>query len=478
MNNKNKNPSAQQQSIMSNDIFTDKLNHRQKTYDLKQALIKDFEQNVSSKDEDIMGKTFNNLHFSDQAILLESLSKSSLVVLITAFGKLLKPEALINIDQHTKKTLVSLMGCKKISKKISELETDDIVDFFQSIKRSDQIEMMKYIPMSKRKVVRTARSYSPNTVGFSMERSVFIIPVNSTVKEAIIAIREQSAVCAKNKRIYEAFVVNENKTLVGTISMETLINSEEITVIKEIMNEDFVVIRSSDCCEEAVKIFNKYEINTAPVLGPEGSLIGSINIDTVRHLANEKTNMKAVVNPASVTAEENIAKSTANRFKWLFINLATTAAASWIISFFEDTIHQVTVLAVLMPITVSMGSNAGTQTVSVIIRAMSLNHIHRGNFYKYLNKEIIMASLNSLGFALLCTGAVYVIYLDLALAAVFGAAIAITLMISAISGVLIPVIMRMIKTDPAITSVVPLTAVVDVTAFLTFLGLAKIFLIK
>lgn len=261
---------------VSQNIFTDTKKKHSKTYDLHSALIDEFEKNIAKKDDDVIESKFSGLHFSDQAILLESLSKQSLTVLIAALGKLLHPKSLTCIDHHTKKRLISTMGAKKIGTKLNELETDDIIDFCNSVKRVDQIEIMKYLSIENRKIVRTAKNYHINSIGFVMDRNFYLINNSLTLQEALDSIRQQSNAYVKNKRIYEAFVVNSDKILVGTVSLESLVNSPSDVKVEEIMNDDFISLRSSDSYEDAVKIFNKYEINITPVLGPEGRLIGRL----------------------------------------------------------------------------------------------------------------------------------------------------------------------------------------------------------
>jgi magnesium transporter len=421
-------------------------------------------------------KEFLDLHYSDQALVLEALRTERRSEMIYLVKDEISADVLFSVNNKVKEHLVELLGYGKIAAIFTNTAPEEIVAFLDCFSRQKRLKMIKRINPEKRKEMRLSLSFPERSAGRVMSIDYILITEDFSVSETLDYIRNYDPDILPDA-LYEVFVVDHDHNVVGVVSILDLLKSHQETKISTLMKHDFIAVSVNDDKREVANIFNKYDLNTVPVLADNGALVGAITVDIVKYISEEE-NEEEILKMSGVLSDldEDIVDTTKVRFIWLFINLITTGMASWVISFYEATIHQITALAVLMPITVSMGSNAGTQTVAVVIRAMATQQLNRNNFRLYLNKEFWMSIFNGISFSIISLLGVYILYRDIKLAAVFSVAIGITLIASVVAGVVTPIIMKTLKTDPAVTSAVFLTTVIDVVAFVSFLGLAKAFL--
>ena len=278
-------------------------------------------------------------------------------------------------------------------------------------------------------------------------------------------------------KIYDIFVVNDDHQLIGIASLMSIVKSNSKAKIDTIINREVSTINAMDDKSEVLYLFNKYDLDSAPVLDSDGHLVGIISVDNVKYLATEEADESMRMQGVLSDLDEGIFQTTKVRFIWLFVNLITSALASYVISFFEHTIHAITALAVLMPVSLSMGSNGGMQTIAVIIRAIATKDLNANTFNKYFSREILMSFMNGVVISCISSLVVYLVYRQIGLALVFGFGIFAAMIIAALTGVFAPIIMRKLGTDPAVTAVVFLMTVVEIGSFVIFLGMAKLFLL-
>lgn len=441
------------------------------------ALLKKLREDIINDNSQEVIKTFQQLHYPDQAILLETIKTEMQEKFIKMIANKIQKELLEELLHHTKQIMIKILGNKHIGKIVEQMSTESIVGFVETFNRQERIALLKCVNINKRKLVRIMAKKTKNSASMISNSKCIVVEESMKIIDAIEIIKQKTQ--NSYERIYDIFAQNKKGEITGIVSVIQIIRADANSTISSIMKENFISVKSTDSTREIVYIFNKYDLNTVPVLNEAGELDGAISIDTVRYIADEQGE-EDLLKMSGVLSDldESIVDTTKVRFVWLLVNLVTTVFASWIISFFEHAIHKITALAVLMPITVSMGSNAGTQTLTVITRALTTKSLNTSTFKQYFNKELTVSILNSLLFALICVIGVFAFYKNIALASVFGIAIGITILSSVVSGILIPILMRSLGTDPAVTAIVFLTAVIDVVAFLSFLGLANIFLIK
>jgi len=273
-------------------------------------------------------------------------------------------------------------------------------------------------------------------------------------------------------------VVNRQNEFIGVLPISKLLVSDPQQTVREVMNTDSKVIHADQHETEVAKLFERHDLVSAPVVNADGLLLGRITIDDVVDVIRENAD-HSLMSMAGLDEEEDTfapaMKTSRRRAVWLGINLITAFIASAVIGLFDKTIEQVVALAVLMPIVASMGGIAGSQVLTLVIRGQALGHLSGANFRWLFNRELIVAGVNGVLWALVIALITLVWFNDVIIASIIAAAIIINLFAAAISGAALPLILKARGIDPALAGSVILTTVTDVIGFLSFLGLATIF---
>jgi magnesium transporter len=275
------------------------------------------------------------------------------------------------------------------------------------------------------------------------------------------------------------FVVNRDDTFVGNLPIGLLLTSAPTTRVREVMNTEVRAIPVDLIDTKVSQLFKRHDLVSAPVIDDQKRLVGRITIDDVLDVIVEDADHSLLAMAGLSDTEDtfsSIGKTVPRRAVWLGINLLTALLASTAISLFEQTLDKLVALAILMPIVASMGGVAGSQTLTVVIRGMALGQIERGNISWLLSKEFATGALNGLLYALVVGCVVSLWFQDATMALIIGLAMAINLMAAALSGTLLPILLKSINIDPALAGTVILTTITDIVGFISFLGLATIFL--
>jgi magnesium transporter len=276
------------------------------------------------------------------------------------------------------------------------------------------------------------------------------------------------------------FVVDRSDHVVGALPVSKLLITEARVRVSQVMERDVAKFTVLAPDKEIADAFERYNLVSAPVVDENNRLLGRITIDDVVDVIRDQAD-RQVMAPAGLSEEQDIfapvSRSSRQRAVWLGVNLATAVIASWVIGLFEQTIQQVVALAVLMPIVASMGGNAGTQTLTLVVRGLAMGTITESNARRVLSRELMIGAVNGLVWALVVAVVAVLWYENWVIGVLIAAAMVINLAFAALSGVAIPFIVNKIGIDPALASGVILTTVTDVVGFFAFLGLATIFLI-
>jgi magnesium transporter len=275
------------------------------------------------------------------------------------------------------------------------------------------------------------------------------------------------------------FVVNRDDTFVGNLPIGLLLTSPPTTRVREVMNTEIRAIPVDLIDTEVSQRFKRHDLVSAPVIDDQNRLVGRITIDDVLDVIVEDADHSLLAMAGLSDTEDtfsSIGKTVPRRAVWLGVNLLTALLASTAISLFEQTLDKLVALAILMPIVASMGGVAGSQTLTVVIRGMALGQIERGNISWLVSKEFVTGALNGLLYALIVGCVVSLWFQDATMALIIGLAMAINLMAAALSGTLLPILLKSINIDPALAGTVILTTITDIVGFISFLGLATIFL--
>ena len=301
-----------------------------------------------------------------------------------------------------------------------------------------------------------------------------------TVGQTIDFLREEDDL---PDEFLDLFVVDTDRKPVGIISLSRILRSPRNTLMREIADETQVIVPAEMLQEEVALLFEKYDLTTSGVVDQDGRLIGMITVDDVMEVAREEFEEDVLLlgGVGEETVDDSVIQATLKRFTWLLVNLGTAILASMVIGLFDGTLKEMVALAVLMPIVASMGGNAGTQTLTITVRALATKELTTYNALRTFRKELAVGILNGVVFAILAGGVVIMWFSDLdsryLLGGIIAGAMIINMMVAGMFGVLLPLLLDRIKIDPAVASGVFVTTVTDVIGFFAFLGLASYFLL-
>ncbi|GJL91054.1 magnesium transporter [Hyphococcus sp.] len=437
---------------------------------------------IEAEDAEAFEGLTRELHPADIADLIGLLHEEDREALIALLGGALPSEVLAELDDDLLEDIIEAMEPSKVAEAVAELDTDDGAFLLEDLDEEKQAEILSFAPIEDRLALRAALDFEEESAGRLMQREFFASPAFWTVGQIIDRMRSTEEL---PDRFYEVFVVDPAFKPVGSVPLSTLMKSPRETVIETIMtSRDMRPVPVSMDQEEVAYLFEQYNLISAPVVDDADRLIGMITVDDVVEMVREETHedMLALGGVEADTGlSDTVFETVRSRFSWLAINLATAILASLVISMFDVAIGQIVALAILMPIVASMGGNAGTQTLTVVVRSMATKDLTASNAARVVFREALVGFLNGLIFALIMGALAGVWYLmsgwgDQAeatrLGVVVGAAMIINLFAAGLAGILIPIGMQRAGADPAVSSAVFVTTVTDVVGFFVFLGLA------
>jgi magnesium transporter len=415
------------------------------------------------------------LHPADLADLLERLSAEPRSKLVAAFGADFDPEAVAWLNEPVREEIVAQLGPDRLAKALAELETDDAMSILEDLEAREQREVLDAVPAGDRALLEQGLDFPEDSAGRLMQRQLVAVPPHWTAGQTIDFMRSGAAL---PETFSEIFVVDPRHRPVGTIAPSRLLRTKRPVRLTEIMSPEFKQIPATADQEDVANVFRQYALVSAPVVSEQGRLIGVITLDDIVEVISEEAE-EDILHLGGVSDTgiwRPVRETVRGRFNWLFINLFTAFLAAAVISLFEGIIQKAVALAVLMPIVAGQGGNAGTQTLTVVVRAIAVREITLRDGWRVVRKELAIALINGILFALI-TGAIAWFWFDQPqIALIIAAAMVINLVAAALAGAVIPLALEWLGFDPAISSVVVLTTVTDVVGFFAFLGLATLVL--
>lgn len=379
-------------------------------------------------------------------------------------------------ELKTQLRIIEFLNNKRILKLFSYMSKDDIVDILGETNVGKAKELINLMKEGDKKIIKQLLGYRDDCAGGIMTTEYIAINSNLIIRDTIKKIKE---IAPKTELIDTIFVVNRNKELIGTAELRDILVAPEEQKLQEITNEHFVYVEPETDQEEVALIASKYDLTAIPVLNKKKAMLGIITIDDIVDvLVEEQT--EDVLKMGGVAKEETldstILESVKLRLPWLFINLLTAFLASMTVKSFENTIAQVVALSSIMSIVTGMGGNTGTQTVSIIIRNIAMGKVDLKDAFYLIKKQILVGMINGAVIGIVTGIIISIIYGNIYLGIIIFVAMIANLVISGICGTLIPLILRKLKIDPALSSSIFLTTVTDVLGFFIFLSLANLFL--
>ncbi len=413
-----------------------------------------------------------SLRPAEVANLLESNPPKVREVLWELLDEEIRNQTLQHLAEEIRSEFLEEMDTEQLVAVADELDTDDFADLLQQLPQTITSQVLAALDARDRARVEAVLSYDEDSAGGLMNTDTVTIRPRHALELVFRYLRMRKDLPETTDAL---IVVNSRDEYVGMLPFSKLLTSDPTVTVREVMDTEAPAIPVDMADTEVARLFSERDLVSAPVVDEGGHLLGRITIDDVVDVIIEDAD-EAVLARAGLDIDEDtfapIAKSVRRRAVWLGINLITAFIAAAVINLFEDTIAKVVALAVLMPIVASMGGIAGTQTLTLVIRGEALGHIGRGNLLWLLNREFIVAVLNGLLWASLVAITAAFAFQDLSLGLVIATAMVITIIVAAVSGSLLPGILRQLNIDPAIAGGVVLTTITDVTGFFVFLGLA------
>ena len=416
------------------------------------------------------------LHAADIADLLEQISDKRRTALIDLWGKKFDGEVLAELDENLSAELIEEMPDHIVAEAFKDLESDDVVDLIEDLDEAQKEVILDALEDSDEAAVRQSLLYPEDSAGRLMQREIVMAPTHWTIGQAIDTLRAEEDL---PEQFYDILVVDPRGAPVGKVPLHSLISQPRDTLLTVVMDEDFRTIPVMQSQEDVAYAFNQYNMISAPVVDEQNRLVGVITIDDAMEVLGEEAeeDIKRLSGVGDESLTDKILEITKRRFPWLGINLATSIIASIVIAQFAGTIEAIVALAILMPIVASMGGNAGTQTLTVAVRALATKDLTPANAWRVIIREGLVGILNGIIFAVIIGAVGYIWFGDHMLGVVLGIAMIVNLFVAGLAGILVPLSLDRLGYDPALGSSAFVTTVTDVIGFFAFLGLAAVMLL-
>ena len=421
------------------------------------------------------------VHYADVADLLERLDEDHRERLIELIRPDFDAEILSELDDGVRDHVIDLLGLEGVAQAVVELDSDDAVEVIEELDEDEQQQVLDAIPESDRAILEEALAYPEDSAGRLMQRELVTVPTFWTIGDTIDFMRA-NADSEDNPlpdQFYMIYVVDPAHRPVGKLALDAVLRTKRPVPVSEVMRSEFTAIPVTADQEDVALLFRQRDLVAAPVVDDGGRLVGAITIDDIVDVIHEE-HEEDIMRLGGVSEDDlydAAIDTTRARFSWLFVNLLTAIAASIVIGLFDATIDQIVALAILMPIVASMGGNAGTQTLTVAVRALAMKELTATNTMRLIGKEFIVGGINGILFAILAGLVAWWWFESPELGGVIGMAMVVNMVVAGLAGTVIPIALDRGGVDPAIASSVFLTTITDVVGFFVFLGLAALILL-
>ena len=416
-------------------------------------------------------KSIKSLHSADQADSIESLPFELQSSILKTHTKNFHPDFIAYLREETRDDILHMIPNKQLVNLIKYLDLDDAVEILGDFETKELVQILSKLGSQQRERIEESLQYDENSAGRLMNRDYLSIKSNLTVGELIDQLRNTRR---GPKDFYNIFIVDEQNIPIGYIPSGRVLRSKRSKKLKEIIYKDIHIIKSDEKIEDIAYTFRQYGLVSAPVVNLDNKMIGIMTVDDVVEIDHEESedDMRKLGGLFVNDFYKGAFTSATSRFIWLGLNLLTAILASLVIDIYSDQLQQMIAIAVLMPIVASMGGNAGTQAMTIYVRAIATKDINNSNYIKLVVKEFLIGSINGFALSLIMGLIAYYWFDSLVLAFAISFAILINLGFACLVGIIIPITINKMKIDPALASGIVLTTFTDVFGFLSFLSIA------
>ena len=416
-------------------------------------------------------KSIKSLHSADQADSIESLPFELQSSILKTHTKNFHPDFIAYLREETRDDILHMIPNKQLVNLIKYLDLDDAVEILGDFETKELVQILSKLGSQQRERIEESLQYDENSAGRLMNRDYLSIKSNLTVGELIDQLRNTRR---GPKDFYNIFIVDEKNIPIGYIPSGRVLRSKRSKKFNDIMYKDIHIIKSDEKIEDIAYTFRQYGLVSAPVVNLDNKMIGIMTVDDVVEIDHEESedDMRKLGGLFVNDFYKGAFTSATSRFVWLGLNLLTAILASLVIDIYSDQLQQMIAIAVLMPIVASMGGNAGTQAMTIYVRAIATKDINNSNYIKLVVKEFLIGSINGFALSLIMGLIAYYWFDSLVLAFAISFAILINLGFACLVGIIIPITINKMKIDPALASGIVLTTFTDVFGFLSFLSIA------
>jgi len=431
---------------------------------------------VNDNARDTLDALLDPLHPADVAHLLEQIDSRDRRDLLTVWQGRLDGDILSELDDKIREEIIEQLAPAELADAVRDLYSDDVVDLVEYLDDRQQEAVLGALDAGDRVAVEQALSYPEESAGRHMQSELVRAPEHWTVGEAIDYLRSDVVL---PDQFYHIILVDPRLKAVGYVTLGRILSNPRATLLGDLVEDTFRTFHVAQDVEEVAQAINHYHMITAPVVDDDGRIVGVITIDDAMAFLEEEAeeDLLRLAGVGEGSISDRVLETTRQRFPWLAVNLVTAIMASLVISLFEGTITSLVALAVLMPIVASMGGNAGTQSLTVAVRAIATRDLTASNLWRVIRREVLVGLINGLVFAVVMGVVGMAWFGSPMLGAVIGVAMVVNMVIAGLAGTVIPVLLERFGIDPALASGAFVTTVTDVVGFFAFLGLASMWLL-
>lgn len=442
-----------------------------------QQVLDQFSAALGSGRMQLAQRMLQGLHPAEIAHLLESLPRAQRNIIWEFTNPADDGEILLNTNEEVRASLINRMDEAELVDALDGMPLDDLADILEDLPNRLIDVVLESMTVQQRHLLETVRSWPEDSAGGLMDTDAITIRADVTLDVVLRFLRMRGELPSHTDALY---VLDRYGHYRGTLSLRDLLTDNPDKLVAEVLNSEVNAIQADTPATTVASLFQDRDLVSAPVVNEVNELIGRITIDDVVDVIRDQAEHN-MLSMAGLDEDEDlfapIIKSSQRRAVWLGVNLLTALLASWVVGLFQATINDVVALAVLMPVVASMGGIAGSQTLTLVIRAQALEQISRSNSQTLLRKELSIGALNGLAWATLIAIVAFFWFDSQTLGLVIATAVFINMVFGVLAGFSIPLILKRLSIDPALAGSVVLTTVTDVVGFFAFLGLGSLLLV-
>jgi len=432
---------------------------------------------IEAEDAPGLKTALEPVHPADIADVLEQLDTDQRGNFLRLYAAEFEGEILSEIDESIRDEVIEALPPEVLAEAVRELDSDDLVDILEDLEQPERDFILRSLESEDREAVQSSMAWPEGSAGRLMQSETVTAPEHFNVGQMIDYLRAAEWL---PDQFYHVILVDSEGRPSGYTTLGRVLAARREVLLSEISEDSFRTVEATEDEAEVAHLFNKYHLISMPVIDGSGRLVGVITIDDMMNVLDEELE-EDILRLAGVSEESSLSDpiwdTTRGRFVWLFINLLTAIFASFVIAQFEEELEAMVALAVLMPIVASMGGNAGTQSMTVAVRALATRELTGQNARRVLWREVVVGMLNGSAFGVIMSLVVAFWFGVPMLAMVIAMAMMVTLAAAAFAGIVLPLALDRMGVDPALASGPFVTTVTDVVGFFTFLGLAALVLL-